>query len=204
MTTSTLLVRRLHLYLGLLLLPWVAMYAVSTFVFNHGEHFRRTPPGGGWQLLWEKPLAAEPPAPSAGPEALRAFTARLLAEQGIVAPFGVQRQGQGAAPRLVVNVQNFRHPQRLTLDPAAGKLRAEQQSSTLADVLARLHRRTGYGHPGILSTVWAVIVDVFSVAMLAWMVTGFVLWWKVPSTRRWGFVALGGGVATLAMLLAAL
>ncbi len=204
MTASALLVRRLHLSLGLLLLPWVAMYAVSTFVFNHGEHFRRTPPGSGWHQLWEKPLAAEPPAPSAGPEALRAFAQRLLADQGITAPFGVQRQGGAAAPRLVINVQNFRHPQRLTVDPAARLLRAEQQSSTSADILARLHRRTGYGHPGVLSVVWAVIVDVFSVAMLAWIVTGFVLWWKIPSTRRWGFAALGGGFATLAVLLVTL
>ncbi len=204
MTTSTLLVRRTHLYLGLLLLPWIAMYALSTFVFNHGEHFRRTPPGAGWRTVWEKPFAAELPAPAAGPDALRAFALRLLADQGITAPFGVQRQGQGASLRLVINVQNFRHPQRLTFDPAAGTLRAEQQTSTWIDILSRLHRRTGYGQPGILSDVWAVIVDVFSVAILAWIVTGFVLWWKIPSTRRWGFAALGGGFATLAVLLVTL
>ena len=205
MKPTALFVRRLHLYLGLLLLPWLAMYAASTVLFNHAEHFRRFRPADpSWRPLWEKDLVVELPAASAGPDALRAFATRLLAAHDLSGPFGVQRQGQGAATRLVVNVQNFRQPLRLTADPAARKLRAEQQPSSWVDVLIRLHRRTGYGQPGVLPLVWAVIVDVFCVAMLAWIATGFLLWWKIPSTRRWGFAALGGGFATLALLLATL
>ena len=39
MKNWNLLFRRTHLYLGMLMLPWMAMYALSTVVFNHGEAF---------------------------------------------------------------------------------------------------------------------------------------------------------------------
>lgn len=39
MKNWNLLFRRTHLYLGMIMLPWMAMYALSTAVFNHGEAF---------------------------------------------------------------------------------------------------------------------------------------------------------------------
>ena len=38
------IVRRTHLYAGLFLAPWVAMYGFSGLIFNHGNWFA---PGGG-------------------------------------------------------------------------------------------------------------------------------------------------------------
>jgi hypothetical protein len=35
----TLLLRRLHLYLGLSLSPWFLIYGVSSVVFNHPQYF---------------------------------------------------------------------------------------------------------------------------------------------------------------------
>ena len=32
--------RRTHLYMGMIMLPWMTMYAVSTVLFNHGAHFQ--------------------------------------------------------------------------------------------------------------------------------------------------------------------
>lgn len=64
--------------------------------------------------------------------------------------------------------------------------------------------RVGYGQEGFLPKLWAVLVDAFSLATLAWIGTGLFLWWKLPATRAWGWVALGGGVATLLVLLGTL
>ena len=91
---------------------------------------------------------------------------------------------------------------RLATNPIAPKnLRAEERRSTPLDVLIRLHERTGYGQGGPLNQLWACFVDLFSVATLAWIATGLFLWWKLSSTRRWGWLALGGGFATFATLL---
>jgi hypothetical protein len=111
--------------------------------------------------------------------------------------FAARRQGQ----RLTINVQNFWHPRRVTYDFTTKKLRAEERRSTALDALVRLHERTGYGQGGPLNNLWAFFVDLFSVATLAWIATGLFLWWKLSATRTWGWLALGGGFVTFALLL---
>ena len=198
MNNLNLLLRRTHLYLGMLLLPWTLMYAVSTALFNHGAAAHGQPAAAAaWTLLWEKDLSLDLPA---GNEGLRETARRVLNEQGLQGPFGVQRQGQ----RLTINLPNFRQPTRVTYDIAGKKLRAEQRHNSGLEVLMRLHERTGYGNGGVLNNLWAVIVDVFCVGTLAWIATGLYLWWKLSATRRWGFIAIGGGVVTIAILLASL
>jgi hypothetical protein len=130
-------------------------------------------------------------------DALRATVRRILDEHGLSGAFGVQRQG----PRLMINVPNFLNPTRLTYDPQQKKLRAEQRPRSSAEVLGRLHTRTGYGRGGMLDNVWAFIVDLFCAATLVWIGTGLYLWWKLPIARRWGWVTMAGGVATIALLL---
>ncbi len=197
MKNPNLLFRRAHLYLGMVLLPWVAMYAVSTFMLNHGEHSRPRPADLQWRPLWEKDYAREVPP---GNDTLRDTAGRILADNGVTGAFGVQRQGQ----RLVINVQNFFNPTRVTYDLAGKKLRAETRRNTGPEVLIRMHERTGYGRGGILDNIWAFAVDLFCVTTLVWIGTGLYLWWKISSVRGWGFLAIAGGVATILALLATL
>jgi hypothetical protein len=197
MKNWNLIFRRTHVYLGLLLIPWMLVYAASTFVLNHAEHFkplRAADPQ--WRPLWEKDytLAA---APGSDPAALRATARQILADQGLSGAFGIRRQGE----RLSINVQNFWYPKRLSYDLGTRKLRAEQKSFALLDVLIRLHERTGYGQGGGLNNLWALAVDIFCISTLVWIATGLYLWWKLAVTRRWGFLALGGGLATMVALL---
>jgi hypothetical protein len=196
MKNWNLLFRRTHLYLGMLLLPWLAMYALSTVVFNHPAWFNvRAPADSPWLPAWERPCTI-PVAP--GTDGLRDAAGRVLAENGIRGAFAVQRQGE----RLMIRVQNFWHPTRVTYDLEARTVRAEQKHNTSVEVLLRLHERTGYRQGGTLDNLWALIVDTFCVGMLAWIGTGLYLWWKLPATRGWGFVAIAGGLATIAALLA--
>ena len=195
MKNWNLIFRRTHLYLGMLLLPWMLVYASSAFLFNHNSYFRQFRAASpAWLPLWEKDCAIEVPP---GNDALRETTGRILAGHGLKGAFGVQRQGR----RLNINVQNFWHPLRLTYDLDQKKLRAEQRRFAPMEVLIRLHERAGYGQPGVLNNLWAVVVDLFSVTMLVWIGTGLYLWWKLPVTRGWGFVAIGGGAASIVLLL---
>jgi hypothetical protein len=195
MKNWNLLFRRTHLYLGMVLLPWLSMYAVSTFLFNHGE--RPRPASQPWTLLWERDYTIDVPP---GNDALRDTAQRVLADNGLRGAFGVQRQGQ----RLNINVLNFLSPTRLTYDLGAKKLRAETRKHTAAEVIIRLHERAGYGRGSFLNDVWAFVVDLFCVTTLIWIGTGLYLWWKVPGVRGWGLLAIGGGIGTIAVLLGTL
>lgn len=197
MNSWNLLFRRTHLYLGLLLIPWMLVYALSTFVFNHAEHFRAYRAADPqWLPLWEKDYTLAAPAGNDA-AALRETGRRMLADHGLGGAFGIRRQGE----RLHLNVPNFWHPKRLTYDPGTKKLRAEEKRFAWLDVLIRLHERTGYGQGAFLNNVWAFAVDAFCVASLLWVGTGLYLWWKISAARRWGWITLGGGVATFLILL---
>ena len=196
MSNWNLLFRRSHLYLGLILLPWMIIYAVSTLFFNHGKAYGHGAGGGAeWRTLWEKDYTLEIPTEDV---ALRETAQRVLAEHKLSGPFGVQKQ----AGRLLIAMPRFVQPARLVYDPSVRKLKAEERSQTsTGEVLVRLHTRTGYNRGGALSVMWAVMVDLFCVATLIWVATGLYLWWKLAFARAWGFVAIAGGIATIAILL---
>ena len=195
MTNWNLLFRRTHLYLGLLLIPWLMIYALSTVALNHAETFRPyRNEGRVWLQVWEKDYVLDVPA---GNKELAAPAARLLADQGIKAPFIANRQGQ----QFLVNLPKFRQPQRFAYDIDKKKLRLENRTTSAVETLVRLHERTGYGRGSVLTDLWAFAVDLFCVTTLVWIATGLYLWWKISGTRRWGFLAIGGGVATIAVLL---
>lgn len=195
MKNWNLIFRRTHLYLGMLLVPWVLVYALSTVLFNHHgwfEKFRATEPL--WLPWWEKDYTRDVPP---GEDALRETARQILTDNGLAGAFGVQRQGT----RLILNVQNFWQPARLTYDPGAKRLRAERKKFAWVELFTRLHFRVGYGQPGFLNNLWAFFVDAFCVTMLIWIGTGLYLWWKLPPTRQWGFLTLAAGAVSILVLL---
>jgi hypothetical protein len=131
---------------------------------------------------------------------LREIARRVLDEQALAGAFFAQRQGQ----RLNINLPNFRAPVRLTYDGDQKKLRAEKRLFSWVEVFIRLHQRVGYGQAGLLQTLWGVLVDVFCFGTLAWIGTGIYLWWRIPATRGWGWLAIGGGIVSLMALLGTL
>lgn len=199
MQNWNLLFRRTHLYLGMLLIPWMLVYALSTVMFNHRDAFRSnhaaTPQQ--WVSLWERDYTVAAPD---GNDAVRATAQKILDDNGIKGGFFARRQGD----KLNINVQNFWRPKRLTYEFGAKKLRAEERKFEWTELLARLHERTGYGSGGALNNLWAFMVDAYCITSLIWIATGLYLWWKLSATRLWGFAAIGGGMLTIAILLGTL
>jgi hypothetical protein len=64
-----------------------------------------------------------------------------------------------------------------------------------------MHIRTGYGREGVLHDSWAFVVDLVCFAFIAWTATGLYLWWKLPSTRKAGWIAILSGLATFVLLV---
>ena len=59
-----------------------------------------------------------------------------------------------------------------------------------------MHARGGFEQDGLLERSWSVIVDLVCVAIVLWIATGLYMWWGVPGSRRWGWVAISAGVVS--------
>lgn len=198
MRSTNLILRRTHLYLGMLLIPWLLIFCISTLTFNHPDTFDSLfPDDPQFVQVWVKDYTLAEPLRD---DNLRAVAQRIVTDQSLRGAFGVQKQGR----KLNIFVQNFMQPMRLTYDLDQHKLRGEQKKFAWVEVLRRLHFRAGYNGTGPLANVWPLIVDVFCVSMLMWIVTGLYLWWKIRVARTWGWITVGAGFATIAVLLALL
>jgi hypothetical protein len=91
------IVRRTHLYAGLFLAPWVAMYGFSGLIFNHGNWF--APGGGNKPIEWTVDVTALPQWPE--PDALaRKVVAALNATEKDKAGAAEYRLSAEGAPKL--------------------------------------------------------------------------------------------------------
>jgi len=196
MKSMNLIFRRTHLYLGMFLVPWIFVYAFSTFMLNHGPTFRAMrPPPDAWTQLWEKELQAELPGSQ---EELRAWAKKLIIAEGLpTAMWGVNRNQE----RVLITIQRFVQPIRITYRFSDQKLFAEQRKGSLFEAMLRLHFRHGYGQGDPLQWTWGFIIDMVCAAFLIWIITGLYLWWKISHTRNWGWVTIGAGSITFLGLL---
>lgn len=183
------MIRRIHMYAGLALTPWVLMYALSTMVMNHREHLGTKPPE--FTKVEERRYEAVFPE-GAKP---RQQGEQVLRDLGMEGAFTAGLRN-GA---LVVNRLDLLQPKRITLKD--GSLLIEAAETKPAQTLERMHRRRGYSQPFWTDRVWGGLVDGFIVVMLAWAFTGVWLWWELRVTRRLGAAFLVAGLAVFTFFL---
>ncbi len=190
----TKLLRRIHLYAGLFLAPWVLMYAISTVAMNHRELFDD---GNAKGPQWEKRVerAFDGVFPQDAPVSLQART--LLAWLELDGPHNAHWIPEQAT--LVIQRQRMIDPVRITYTPADKRVVVEGQAGKTSALLERMHRRRGYERDYAADDVWAFVVDAFIVAMLFWVISGLWLWWQMKATRRLGFAFALGGAAVFAL-----
>jgi hypothetical protein len=186
--------RRVHLYLGLALLPWFFMYGISSVPFAHTPYFdardaaRKLPL---WTLRAEKTIDVIVPD-GADERALRSLGAALLEHAGISgASFGTYRQ---SPTQINVYAYSFRNSTQLKYFIDTKRLTVEDRRFRWDHFLTGMHARGGFEDDGILVRSWSVLVDVVSVSMIVWVVSGLYMWWHVPGQRRWGWIAIVAGV----------
>ena len=200
--TLTHLNRRLHLYLGLTLLPWFFMYGVSSIPFAHNTFFQQLDASKGvplWTVRAEGTFDA--PVPDE-PEALRALGGTLLEAAGIRdMSYGVYQPNP-----TQVNVFAFTfwtHTQVIYV-PAEQRYTVQDRRFRWDQFLTGLHARGGFDQESVLARSWSVIVDLVQVAILLWIATGLVMWWPLRGHRLWGLLAIAAGVVTFAVFTLAL
>jgi len=191
------IVRRTHMYLALLLAPWMLMYALSTMAMNHREMLQslKGDDAPAW-VLESKSTYTGVVAPDASRQAI---ATQILRELGLQGSFDVSRNRR----RLTIRRQAALTPRRVVFDPASGELSVERQERRPLALLQRLHHRRGFDTGATLDNLWATAVDLVILSMLVWAASGLWMWWQLRPTRRWGAASLAAGIALFALFLVA-
>jgi hypothetical protein len=194
------LVRRVHMYLGLFLAPWMFMYALSTLVMNHRQFVESLYPTQAPAMVPERELDYSRTFPiDSTPQQIGQDILRDLGLEGTHRVSG----GKDGKP-LVIDRQHALAPRRITWDGKTRKLVIERQEFRSATFLERMHRRRGYQQPYALEDTWALSVDVAVVAMVFWSLSGLWLWWELRPTRFWGTLCGAAGLILFVLFLALL
>lgn len=184
--------RRIHLYLGLALIPWVVMYGVSSIPFAHAAFFEARDEAKGlplWQVRAEYPV--QTPVPD-DPAALRALGASLLDTAGIHGTnYGALRQGPA---QVNVYSYSFWKSTQLKYYADRGVMTVEDRRFRWDHFLTGMHARGGFEQEGVMPSAWGVIVDLVCLGLIGWVASGLYMWWTLPALRRYGWIALVSGL----------
>lgn len=177
------LIRRLHLVSGFVLLAFVVMYFVTGFVLTHGgllgeateQVVRRTEP-------FPMSLSKRP-----GDAAFASSLGTTLGLRG--KPSKVEHRKDGT---WRVSYFHPGHLTEVTLPSDLGSMTVEEKRFGWQRVLIGLHRLHGYGGGGGYD-VWAVMLDLASVSMILFAITGVLLWHRLARDHRPGWMILAAG-----------
>jgi hypothetical protein len=192
----SLLLRRSHMYLALFLTPWMAMYALSTLVFNHFERVAQHYGGEIERYEKEKELAyskAFPPGTSP-----RTMAEEILRDLNLS---GTLRVEQHPENRMVILRLDPVAPRKITYFQTEKRLLVEKQVFRTPVFLTALHSRLGYGSKHKINDAWAFGVDLSIFATFLWVLSGFWLWWESKAARRWGVFFAAAGICLFGAFL---
>ena len=187
-------VRRTHMYLGLFLVPWMLMYALSTIVMNHRAIFSAPGPP---LVQKESEQIYQGTFPAGATPA--AMASQILADLHLNGTYSVNAARDGR--RITIVRQDPVNPRRIVYTPADHKLVVEKEVFRAPAFLERFHRRRGYQPAFPLQTAWAVSVDTTIAAMLFWAASGLWLWWELKRTRLLGALLAASGCAIFALFI---
>lgn len=179
--------RVFHIYFMMLGLALMTFFAVTGFMLNHDEWFEggrpvtRTATGQFPRALLHPPLDK------------LAIAEKLRADfhiTGMVVEFTAEPDE--------VHV-TYKGPGRRTdaaLNPGSGAVELTFESRGIIGRLTDLHKGADSG------TAWKRVIDAVAIFVALGVLTGLILWWRLPKRRHWGVIAvlLGAG-ASLALYL---
>jgi len=185
--------RRTHLYLGLVLMPWLLMYGLSSFIIIHQAWFGLDKPPQ-WEPLYEK----EYHRPISNEADLRATVQQILRDCNLEGAFWTDKPNPDT---LNIDRFSFWNSTRLTYSIKDQKLKVERQRMKVPQGVIRMHFRGGYLQPTFWDKFWGLLVDTACIGIIIWIVSGLVMWWRLPRLRSWGAIAVGGGLLSFLLLV---
>ena len=184
------LTRQIHLFCGLILALAILFYTVSGVTFVYAKWIPREPTRDSTQTT---PIPAEFNASVA---TLREYVASEVSARGRTDGFNALPTGgfrqRWNSPSMRVDAEVSADHTLLTITRSKfGPLRTLRSFHTLSGA------RGGIGYLG-----WWLLLDVVSVAMLVFAVTGFLLWYRSTKDKLLGWLLFGGSWAYTIGLIA--
>ena len=193
--------RKLHSYVGLYLLVFVWLFAVSGLIINHPKW----PMQNWWparkQERFEKPLR-----PVGG-------TTRLERARDVLAQLGIAGEigwnGPAAPPgRLVFRAGRPGTSYEIDADLAGGVARVAKTTVNGWGALHIMHTFSGVhaGEPEdtrdwAMTRVWSFSMDAVAVGLAFMVLSSWWIWFRAGRKRLWGALALAAGLALCVALL---
>lgn len=186
--------RRLHYYLGLYLLFFVWLFALTGLLLNHSQwKFAEF-----WSNRRESALEQDIVAPRVDGDMAQA---RDLMQQ-----LGIRGEIEWTVTRNAPGALEFRasRPGRIfeiKADLARQKATVKQIEFNAWGVMRVLHTFTGVRpnddrnrRDWILTSVWAWTMDAVAVGLILMVISSLFLWWELPHKRRSGTIVLALGI----------
>jgi hypothetical protein len=181
-------IRKIHLYSGLVILVFLMMYFVSGYVMIHRPWF------GGQS---GKPLADVRTESLAGytgprePEQLAAYVVERFQLRGRANVPPPARQPQKSIRFNVVRPGTI---QQVDIPRDGDALTITTTRENVAGVLVQLHRVHGYGG-GLIWNTFVFFNDLASASCILFALSGVYLWWKTAKRKIWGVACLAASCA---------
>jgi len=188
------IIRRLHLYFALFLMPWLLIYALSTIAMNHRHFLKDVFTTSSEYTFVEEQTLTLPAAINSRDEA-----GKYILDAINMA--GAHRVQGNLDNRLTIQRHDPVQPMRIIFTPETSTARIEQQNQTWPEWLEYMHRRRGYNHDYVKEDLWALVVDVVIFTIVGWALTGLWMWWEIKATRKWGAICLAGGTVIFSLFL---
>ncbi len=187
---TMLVMRRIHLYLALFLMPWILMYAVSGLIMHHRELIRELVGGEVYAVnTLEREMVYDTVFPEDSGPMLKAE--QVLNDLGMSGRFNARERNDSGL--LIINRMNLLKPRRIEYNPSYKSLKIYAGKAHPVPVLTRIHHRLGYGNGSGIDNIWAFFVDSVIGAIFFWSISGVLMWYGIRKTRVSGLILLSAG-----------
>jgi len=181
-------IRQIHLYTGLFLLPWILVYATSAFVLNHrhafDKHIKSThafEPHSEHSFTPDESFPKEPK-----PQAREIL--RFLDLDG---PHSVKSKAGDKAITITRQSGGGHYQIRWLRDEE--KLVIKRRPFSVVNLLNYLHFTAGYSKNYLRRTAWAATVDFVALCLWIWCISGILMWLRMPRRIPWGIADVVAG-----------
>jgi hypothetical protein len=186
------LIRRIHLYCGLVLIASITMYFVTGIAIVHASWFGKDPAPIEVKTSGKLDPGLNPQDP--------AFPSQLAARFHIP---GQYHDAQAKGPnRWQLNYNQPGSTTTVNIEPDRS-FSIIQRKLGFRQTLIGFHRTHGY-EGGWFFVLWALIMDLVNVSLILFAITGTYMWWKLSKHRTLGWITLlasyGYAAAIVAML----
>jgi hypothetical protein len=182
-------VRKIHLFCGLVILAFLMMYFVSGYIMVHRPWFMSAPPPPTTQTASLESAGALPP---------EQLAAEVKNKLGLVGRVQFPQKQPADVTRFWVN----RPGVMVRVDVPAGghAVTVTTQRVGLVGTLIMLHKVRGYDGQ-LAFDACALFCDLAGLSMIVFALSGVYLWWKRAKKRLWGVLCLAASCAYAAGMM---